>query len=163
MKHLEPLEKRTHWILRRPAVAERCRAINAYLESMRELGRDAASYRRKAKRMFRDCAGRFMVDADELAYRAKLGRTLAKYAEGGRVLIVESGRDCDGASWENRTFEIKAQVAAYIKMRDQKHEWADGPIWFQIDRPSARTRYDYQCRDLALEAFENGHPHIIHA
>lgn len=80
--------------------------------------------------------------------------------EGGFVAIYSSGMDCDCSSWENRRHRVvPATVKDVEEAFDDILNWADGPMSLWVDRPSAQ--YEVSHRDLALEAFEDGHPHVV--
>ena len=69
----------------------------------------------------------------------------------------------DLAYWQGRTFLLPASVMAFIKARDDKAAWADGPFNWVVEKPSRESEYSYHSRDLALEAFEDGHPHVLYS
>lgn len=98
---------------------------------------------------------------DPLAERASLKARLSKFQQGGRVLLIEKGRDCDGVQYDGHTSIIPATVTHYeAELRDREAS-ADGPFWLRLDYPSKRHAYKYTSRDLALEAYENGHAHVL--
>jgi len=97
---------------------------------------------------------------DSLNGRLYLHRAIEKFQEGGKILVVESGMDCDGVRYWGRTHECDANWRAFDKLWNNLSKWADGPFSLEIVRPS--TVVEYGSRDLTLEAFENGHPHSIH-
>lgn len=75
------------------------------------------------------------------------------------VYFYESGTDCDGVS-SGRAVEYR-NLREAEKDHDSQYEWADGPLSFS--RISKAEFNDAQpfFRDLGLEAFENGHPHVL--
>ena len=97
---------------------------------------------------------------DCLNGRLYLHRAIEKFQEGGKILVVESGMDCDGVRYWGRTHECDANWRAFDKLWERLAKWADGPFSLEIVHPS--TVVEYGSRDLTLEAFENGHPHSIH-
>ena len=88
---------------------------------------------------------------------------IKKYAENGRVLIVYGGRDCDGSQSDGYTELLDAGYYSTQKFIDNLYEGADGPIWYEYAKPSDAENITVETRDLALEAYENGHNHIIYA
>lgn len=84
------------------------------------------------------------------------------FAEGGKVAAVEGGRDCDGVSYEGKVHIIDANAAAYQVLCDEVSQWADGPFWFELMKPSEAEAIEYGTRDLMMEAFEDGHAHCLH-
>jgi len=84
-------------------------------------------------------------------------------AENGRVLIVYGGRDCDGSQSEGYTKLVDAGYYSAQKFIDSLYEGADGAIWYEFAKPSEDVNIAVETRDLALEAFENGHNSTIYA
>lgn len=93
----------------------------------------------------------------------QLQTRIAQCAEGGLVLVVESGRDCDGCQYQGKTRLIRASLAAFRALEVSIAAWADGPYSLSVAKPSERDSISYSSTDLALEAFENGHQHVIYA
>lgn len=76
----------------------------------------------------------------------------------GYVALVRSGMDCDGTQYGNDVVYVPATVKDVLERIDSDLAYADGPMHHTIAHPSiARDLHSYS-RDLALEAFENGHP-----
>lgn len=94
------------------------------------------------------------------ARRNYLARLFA-LAEDGKIAVIESGRDCDGVAYSGSVTIVDANVNAVQEHIDRQVKWADGPMWFDLDRPSAAAAIEYKSRDLTLEAFEDGHSHVI--
>ena len=73
----------------------------------------------------------------------------------------ESGRDCDGVT-SSCVHKYKNALQAYEAI-ESAYNWADGPVYFtKITKAQYDTFEPVPSRDLVLEAFENGHPHIIY-
>lgn len=117
---------------------------------------------KKNRRIIRR-AVKMIPGRDELAAKWRLAQYIERHKEDGEILIVENGRDCDGAEWRDRTFRMKANVLVYLKAYEDKAQWADGPFYWEIERMSNRSKYRMSTRDLALEAFEDGHDHVIYS
>ena len=90
--------------------------------------------------------------------RADIAARLAQL--GDRVVMVESGMDCDcayGVHW--REIESRSLVAIDRDV-ERIFDYAEGPTSVQLvnldEAPEPYTR------DLALEAFEDGHPHVVY-
>lgn len=79
----------------------------------------------------------------------------------GMIGIVESGRDCDCVEYVHPCQSIPATVYHYKKLERDKAQWADGPFSLSIVTPKQADETESESRDLALEAYENGHPHHI--
>ena len=105
---------------------------------------------------------RLAIASEERQRRQTLLRQLREYAEGGKVAMVESGRDCDGLQYSGHVSIIDATVAAWEEHYTHTAEWADGLFSFALMRPSEARSVKRASRDLTLEAFENGHSHVIY-
>ena len=93
--------------------------------------------------------------------RGALAARIRACDEGGKIAMVESGMDCDCVRYSGKVTIVPATMAAYYEEYNRTAEWADGPFSFAIVRPSEAAGIEYASRDLALEAYENGHPHYI--
>jgi hypothetical protein len=93
--------------------------------------------------------------------RAGIAARIAECAVDGKIQLVRSGMDCDCTKYLHST-TISAPTSIFQFQRDEnKHrEWLDGTENTWLERPSEDV---YESRDLALEAFEDGHPHVIYA
>ena len=100
--------------------------------------------------------------SDPLAHKLKLVEKIKNYAENGEILLIEGGCDCDGSQYEGKTRLVNATFVEVNAFIEQAENWADGSIYFDFDFPSNDENYTRSSRDLALEAFENGHSHIIY-
>jgi hypothetical protein len=94
--------------------------------------------------------------------RAALAARIALCAVDGKIWVAESGRDCDCVSYSRPAYQIEATSKAYWKEYTKIADWADGPFSLTIYEADRRPT-EYHSRDLALEAFEDGHQHIIYA
>ena len=90
-------------------------------------------------------------------------RAVRVMAEGGKVAVVWSGRDCDGVAYSGDVRLVDATLTDVRRHIDHFQEWADGPCNYTLMSPSTAALIHPQERDLTLEAFENGRPHCIHA
>lgn len=95
--------------------------------------------------------------------RLWLHNRIATLAEGGKILVIESGRDCDGCEYTGRTRLIDAAVAAFDQLDRELSKWADGPYRLTVARPSEQASITYESRDLVAEAHEDGHSHVIYS
>lgn len=99
-------------------------------------------------------------ETDWIEDRAVIKERLKRYTDSdGKIGIVECGRDCDMSEYCYSRIHQNLTVIKFIQMRDDKYAWADGPCCVYIcpveDLPGNHSR------DLAMEAFEDGHPHIV--
>lgn len=107
-------------------------------------------------RILRKC-GTMPRPADD--YNASIAAQVNACAENGKVAVNYSGMDCDCAQFSGSVVlpALPVAVRHYI---DDALKWADGLLSHRVERPSERARP--WSRDLAMEAFENGHPYSIH-
>ena len=95
-------------------------------------------------------------------------RSLRPYGESEAVeaeyvAIVFSGRDCDGVAYNGDVHYVRAELLAVEGRIDWYGAQADAPWHHYIARPSDAMTLAYESRDLTLEAFEDGHSHVIYA
>lgn len=98
---------------------------------------------------------------DPLAEKARLAARIAEYAEDSMVAYVGGGIDCDGCRWDNEVTVLPATLVAVERHIQQRWDDAEGPMWGDIARVSECTELVRESRDLALEAFEDGHPFTL--
>ncbi len=84
------------------------------------------------------------------------------WAEDGEIAVVTSGMDCDCSRWEDDVRLVPATVSAVDKWLDDFYAGAEGPQGHRLMRPSEAKLLRRTSRDLALEAFEDGHAHSVH-
>ena len=101
--------------------------------------------------------------SDRLSRREKLAFKIEENAQEEMVAIVYGGRDCDMSQWDNRVSYVPATVTHVEKWVDDYMEGAEGPQWWHIEKPSSAKELESSSRDLALEAHEDGHPHVVYA
>lgn len=81
----------------------------------------------------------------------------------GKVGVVTSGMDCDCTKYHHEyTVAIPNCVVALKRWFDHHNEWLDGPETLRFVHPSKVDRSNDYSRDLALEAYEDGHPHVVY-
>ena len=93
-------------------------------------------------------------------WRADLAARFAEKAVDGKISVHNKGMDCDCASWYRVSNMDVPSVFAEQRALESAYEWADGPLHIWYDSP---TEEYSESRDLALEAFEEGHAHVIYA
>lgn len=98
----------------------------------------------------------------ELRGRARLRAAIAEHAVDGRVALAVTQMDCDCAQWSS-TVTLLASVDAINAYLERLYDDAEGPVTWSFISPEEQAEFVPQSRDLALEAFENGHPHVVHA
>jgi hypothetical protein len=89
----------------------------------------------------------------------ELMRAIERNAEDGQIMLVESGRDCDGVQYDGVLHgPIAANWRAVRKLEEKIAKWADGPFYLRVIKPSEAAQVELWSRDLTMEAFEDGHP-----
>lgn len=97
-------------------------------------------------------------------FASRINEILADYAEQGVITYIESGRDCDGVDyWGRKHRGIEPTYEAYLRLCGEIGEWADGPFYLEPCKPSKADKIEYESVDRVMEAFENGHRHVIHS
>lgn len=97
-----------------------------------------------------------------LEKRLALHRALRDSSIGGKVIVIESGMDCDGVQYTGRHHTIDASIKAFDALYERIAEYADGPFHLWPVSPERAAEIHYVSRDRTLEAFEDGHAHCIH-
>ena len=130
-------------------------------------GKLALSVTPPALNKFLHKLGRKVVEnqstGDALKRRQELSELIASKEQQGLVAIVYGGRDCDMVQWDNRVAVVPATVTFIERWVDIYMEAAEGPQWWSIDSLSEVRDLEPSRRDLALEAHEDGHPHVVYA
>jgi len=104
----------------------------------------------------------FLSEAqDARIRRMTMIRQVKEFAESGKIAMVNSGMDCDCSRWENSVSIIRATVKSVDKWVNDFYANAEGPQSCRLERPSVARKLQHSSRDLALEAFEDGHPYSI--
>ena len=91
--------------------------------------------------------------------------TLQRYracTRDGKIGLIRDGRDCDCVSYHR---ELIVEAVPFVQfMREERHHehWLDGPESTTIVPPDQIDPCGDFSRDLALEAFEDGHPHVVY-
>lgn len=100
---------------------------------------------------------------DPLEQKAIFAQRVRDCAEDGMVVIVSNGMDCDGVRYTgSKSGLIPAVPTVVAKEMDLIYEWADGPVSAWVYAPSQAGVIPRTSRDLGMEAFENGHPHVLY-
>ena len=96
---------------------------------------------------------------DRLERKAKTITRINACKENGKIAVVESGIDCDGVCYNGIVTIIPATYTHFENLHDSTAKGADGPFNLEIHKPSEEI--EYKSEDRTLQAFENGHPHLI--
>jgi hypothetical protein len=96
-----------------------------------------------------------------IAERARLAERMPAVIEDGHYGVVVRGMDCDCTRfhWESvKTFRGIVDVWRFVELQYRE---AEGPLSVVFAKPSEVQDGWHESRDLALEAFEDGHPHCV--
>lgn len=88
--------------------------------------------------------------------RATVAQQLAPLPE--TVSFQMSGMDCDCVKYDGSEQLLKPTVVEAWRRIESFYEAAEGPCWCWFSEP---VEDHYESHDRALEAFEEGHPHMI--
>lgn len=121
---------------------------------------------RELKRIFRRM-GKTMVERDSYGSTADENAVVRGILDrawvDGRIGFITDGMDCDCTKYHHeRVIELPNSVQALKRYVDRHIEWLDGPESQRFVRPDQIDRSADYSRDLALEAFEDGHPHVVY-
>lgn len=96
--------------------------------------------------------------------RADIAARINAVAVNGAFGLVVRGRDCDGTAYHYEYLQdVPRSIFAFRQQNADAAAWLDGPQTTTYVRPSEIEDGLSETRDLALEAFENGHPHLLAA
>ena len=73
----------------------------------------------------------------------------------------DGGRDCDMCEATSRPYKMRASLMLWQRHVNNLYDWAEGPVWFWMVKECDLPKCEYGSRDLALEAFEDGHSHVV--
>lgn len=99
---------------------------------------------------------------DRVQQRVATNRQVTHLSENGYVAVVVGGLDCDMCAYEGHVHTFPSQITEFWKCIDLLYYQAEGPIHWHVMRVSESVSVKSTLRDLALEAFENGHPHVVY-
>ena len=97
-----------------------------------------------------------------MARRWELAGRIEQFSHNGQVAINTGGRDCDMAQWDGDIRIITAHWWELEKLTRSLEDSAEGPFWAYPIPWEDQAECAYHSRDLALEAFEDGHPHVVY-
>lgn len=95
--------------------------------------------------------------------RGAMVERFADVAESGMVAECRSGMDCDCSSYSRvHVMPVPASIFAWQRGEEYHRSMLDGTESVYYVKPSSVDGDSYHSRDLALEAFEDGHSHIVY-
>lgn len=98
------------------------------------------------------------VDVDANAWARRI---IDAYARDGRIGFIRSGMDCDCTQYyAESTLTIDGTVADFLRWYNGYLEGLEGPDSHRFCDP-AEIEPVYRTRDRAMEAYEDGHPHLV--
>lgn len=103
---------------------------------------------------------RYSADDSDIGCRAALYAAVSPYVVDGKVSLNVDQMDCDCSRWTQGNVIDAVSLLAVEREVNRIYEDAEGPIyglWFS--KPEEKA--EYVSRDLALEAFEDGHAHSV--
>lgn len=103
--------------------------------------------------------GSLQAATDARKARQAWVQQIKEYNQCGVVALCHWSRDCDCAEGTYRV-EIEAVPWVIDQRMEQILDGAEGPTRFWLQRMS--DPFEAESRDRAFEAFEDGHPHLIH-
>lgn len=99
---------------------------------------------------------------DSINERAGYAHILRTCVEGGKLGVLRSGMDCDCSQYSSaRIVDAPNGAIQFAQQEEAHHNSLDGPEFTEWRKPS-QVEVGYTSRDLALEAFEDGHPHVVY-
>ncbi len=121
------------------------------------------SQEQRRRKMWKNLVIQSKYDSvDYLAKREAEAMRIAALAEDGKIAIMVSGMDADCVKYSGRATVVPATFMHVRQYIDREYEYAEGVMSFSTQRPS-KANVKWQSRDLAMEAHENGHPHVVYA
>lgn len=76
------------------------------------------------------------------------------------IYVVYGGMDCDCVQFTCKTsFSTLLEYKAWV---ERLYFDAEGPVWHNRCSKIAYDKHNEKSRDLALEAFEDGHPWVVY-
>ena len=98
---------------------------------------------------------------DTINEREALLYQASRYSENGQVGIIWDGMDCDCASYSYSSVVDASPVTLHRYVYSML-EGAEGPLSYRFVSKTSAHNYKRTSRDLALEAFEEGHSHVVY-
>lgn len=94
-------------------------------------------------------------------HRSYLAAMIEKYAVNGEIGVFVDSTDCD---WSRSQIALvkKAKISELYKDEMVWYDDSEGPTSVSYDSPETAKRTTSVSCDLALEAFEEGHSHVIY-
>ena len=104
---------------------------------------------------------RFFNRTDPLHSKLLLKNRVDELAKNGKIAIVYGFMDCDCAVSDDNVDIVDANLMTLKKWELDFADSAEGRQWMSIEPMEYALSLKSSSRDLAMEAFEDGHPHHI--
>jgi len=99
---------------------------------------------------------------DAINERGAMWARIQRVAVDGQYGVLISGMDCDCVRYSRGSIlDLPTGAMAAVKFWDDHCSWLDGPESQHFVTPALAAKEPSESRDLALEAFEDGHPHVV--
>jgi hypothetical protein len=114
---------------------------------------------KKVRKLLSRCLRQEINPDENAGYRGVLDRCW----EDGKIGVAVSGMDCDCSAYRRQyTIEVPNSVQALKRWYEDHVSSLDGPESLNFIHPSKVDKTKNESRDLALEAWEDGHPHVVY-
>lgn len=99
---------------------------------------------------------------DYLAKRERLYQRIDSMTENGHVGLHIDAIDCDCAHYTRAWSIPMTSHRAVLREIERAYDDAEGMMTVSVVTPQFADTHEWTSRDLALEAFEEGHPHVVY-
>tara|TARA_R100001369_G_scaffold12797_2_gene26967 strand:+ start:700 stop:1206 length:507 start_codon:yes stop_codon:yes gene_type:complete len=138
-----------HWdVFKRHITLDMCEHLCEHLSS------DDVVFYLRAKRKIRG--------TDKLYEKVAYKKYIDKHEENGKVAIVSGGMDCDHTRWDDDVDILDANIVSVNQWEQRFYDGAEGQQWWSLETMAYANSLSPSSRDLAMEAFEDGHPYNIY-
>ena len=107
-------------------------------------------------------AKRKIRGTDKLLEKVAYKNNIDKHAENGKVAVVSGGMDCDHSRWDDHVDILDANIVSVNQWEERFWDGAEGQQWWSIETMAYANSLSPSSEDLAMRAFEDGHPHVIY-
>lgn len=98
-----------------------------------------------------------------ISERGLYERRFNEIEEGGKIGIIRSGMDCDCVQYRDEyVVDRPRNLFAWLRDEHEHENWLDGPETTYFCRPSECRDGYHNSVDRVLEAYEDGHRHVVY-
>jgi hypothetical protein len=94
--------------------------------------------------------------------RAHVYNLMRRYMRDGEIGIMVNGMDCDCVQFSYGSVIRVNSITELTDRIEKMYEYSDGPLNISYCTPEQANKVKYTSRDLAAEAFEDGHSHVVY-